>query len=144
MFTINYHTIIYTEKFKKTQLTLSTSQQLTFPFCPERSLTPPGETVVDYPQVLDQREAPRPLLPYRHEVVTRWELQGWTVDRPQRPSCPSVPSDNGVERHLGCVCVCGLNFSGLAIPKGKHTSTSTYTKLGDYDRRYCRTDPTMR
>jgi hypothetical protein len=79
---------------------------LTFPFCPERSLTPPGETVVDYTHVPDQREAPRPLLPYRHEVVIRWELQDWTVDRPQRPSCPSVPSDNGVERHLGCVCVC--------------------------------------
>ena len=36
-----------------------------------------------------------------------------------------------------------VNFSGFAIPKGKHTSTSTYTP-GDYDRRYCRTDPTTR
>ena len=38
-----------------------------------------------------------------------------------------------------------VNFSGFAIPKGKHTSTSTYTpQLGDYDRRYCRTDPTSK
>ena len=36
-----------------------------FPFCPERSLTPPGETVVDCTHVPDPREAPRPLLPYR-------------------------------------------------------------------------------
>ena len=49
----------------------------TFPFCPERSLTPPGELVVDCTHVPDPREAPRPLLPYRHEVVTRWELQDW-------------------------------------------------------------------
>ena len=50
---------------------------VTFPFCPERSLTPPGETVVNCTHVPDPREAPRPLLPYRHEVVTRWELQDW-------------------------------------------------------------------
>ena len=54
---------------------MSKNLVILFPFCPERSLTPTGETVVDCTHVPDPREAPRPLLPYRHEVVTRWELQ---------------------------------------------------------------------
>jgi len=59
---------------------------LIFPFWPERSLTPPGETVVDCTHVPDPREAPRPLLPYRHEVVTRWELQDWDHERITTPN----------------------------------------------------------
>ena len=57
------------------QLAFLWGSKLHFPFCPERPLTPSGETVVDCTHVPDPREAPRPLLPYRHEVITRWELQ---------------------------------------------------------------------
>ena len=41
---------------------------------------------MDRTYVPDPREAPRPLLPYRHEVVTRWELQDWDHERITTPN----------------------------------------------------------